>query len=146
MTGIVLFAQHGHLVGKPRRENWHVEETFREIAGLGGVLYPDLDIWQTGKPVLKAWMIEQTGPKATLRRLRREWPDLRYALEKLPLVARKLVDEALDDKPQANDATGGQEFSGSAAAHRNPEGMCRRSHHRQSAHGKRAGKHPALCP
>jgi predicted unusual protein kinase regulating ubiquinone biosynthesis (AarF/ABC1/UbiB family) len=60
------------------------------------VLYPDLDIWQTGKPVLKAWMRDQTGPRATLRRLRRDWPDMRYALEKLPLVARKLVDEALE--------------------------------------------------
>ena len=46
-------------------------------------------------------MIEQTGPRATLRRLRREWPDLRYALEKLPLVARKLVDDALDGPPAA---------------------------------------------
>ena len=40
-------------------------------------------------------MLEQTGPRATLKRLRRDWPDLRYALEKLPHVARKLVDEAL---------------------------------------------------
>jgi ubiquinone biosynthesis protein len=75
-----------------------MQKTLVQIEGLGRVLYPDLDIWQTGKPVLKAWMIEQTGPKATLRRLRREWPDLRYALEKLPLVARKLVDNALDER------------------------------------------------
>ncbi len=76
-----------------------LQKTLVQIEGLGRVLYPDLDIWQTGKPVLKAWMIEQTGPKATLRRLRREWPDLRYALEKLPLVARKLVDEVLGEGP-----------------------------------------------
>jgi ubiquinone biosynthesis protein len=72
-----------------------LQKTLVQIEGLGRVLYPDLDIWQTGKPVLKAWMVEQTGPRATFRRLRRDWPDLRYALEKLPLVARKLVDEAL---------------------------------------------------
>ncbi|MEQ1801064.1 MAG: ubiquinone biosynthesis regulatory protein kinase UbiB [Gammaproteobacteria bacterium] len=78
-----------------------LQKTLVQIEGLGRVLYPELDIWQTGKPVLKAWMIEQTGPRATLRRLRREWPDLRYALEKLPLVARKLVDDALDDKVPA---------------------------------------------
>jgi ubiquinone biosynthesis protein len=76
-----------------------LQKTLVQIEGLGRVLYPDLDIWQTGKPVLKAWMIEQTGPRATLRRLRKDWPDLRYALEKLPLVARKIVDEALDDGP-----------------------------------------------
>jgi len=74
-----------------------LEKTLVQIEGLGRVLYPELDIWQTGKPVLKAWMLEQTGPRATLRRLRREWPDVRYALEKLPLVARKLVDTTLED-------------------------------------------------
>jgi ubiquinone biosynthesis protein len=70
-----------------------------QIEGLGRVLYPDLDIWQTGKPVLKAWMLDQTGPKGTLRQLRRDWPDLRYALEQLPQVARKLVDGALQPGP-----------------------------------------------
>ncbi|MSR09375.1 MAG: ubiquinone biosynthesis regulatory protein kinase UbiB [Gammaproteobacteria bacterium] len=95
------------LVAVARRFNMEVQpqlillqKTLVQIEGLGRILYPDLDIWQTGKPVLKAWMIEQTGPTATLRRLRREWPDLRYALEKLPLVARRLVDEALE-RPQA---------------------------------------------
>ena len=51
------------------------------------------------EPVLKAWMIEQTGPRATLRRFRKDWPDLRYALERLPIVARKFVDETLGDSP-----------------------------------------------
>ncbi len=94
------------LISVARRFNMEVQpqlillqKTLVQIEGLGRVLYPDLDLWQTGKPVLKAWMIEQTGPRATLRRLRREWPDLRYALEKLPLVARRLVDVTLDERP-----------------------------------------------
>ncbi len=91
------------LIAVARRFNMEVQpqlillqKTLVQIEGLGRILYPDLDIWKTGKPVLKAWMIEQTGPTATLRRLRREWPDLRYALEKLPLVARRLVDDTLE--------------------------------------------------
>jgi len=76
-----------------------LQKTLVQIEGLGRVLYPDLDIWQTGKPVLKAWMEEQTGPRAVLRRLRRDWPDLRYALEHLPEVARRLTDEALQQGP-----------------------------------------------
>ncbi len=95
------------LIAVARRFNMEVQpqlillqKTLVQIEGLGRILYPDLDIWQTGKPVLKAWMIEQTGPTATFRRLRREWPDLRYALEKLPLVARRLVDDTLE-RPQA---------------------------------------------
>ncbi|MEO7386465.1 MAG: ubiquinone biosynthesis regulatory protein kinase UbiB [Gammaproteobacteria bacterium] len=102
------------LISVARRFNMEVQpqlillqKTLVQIEGLGRVLYPDLDIWQTGKPVLKAWMIEQTGPRATLRRLRREWPDLRYALEKLPLVARKLVDDALYDQARNPFAAGG---------------------------------------
>ncbi len=94
------------LIAVARRFNMEVQpqlillqKTLVQIEGLGRVLYPDLDIWQTGKPVLKAWMIEQTGPTATLRRLRREWPDLRYALEKLPVVARRLVDDVLESPP-----------------------------------------------
>jgi len=105
------------LISVARRFNMEVQpqlillqKTLVQIEGLGRVLYPDLDIWQTGKPVLKAWMIEQTGPTATLRRLRRDWPDLRYALEKLPLVARKLVDDALT--VQGPDTAGGPEDPG----------------------------------
>jgi ubiquinone biosynthesis protein len=97
--GLVLL----QLIGVARRFNMEVQpqlillqKTLVQIEGLGRVLYPELDIWQTGKPVLKAWMLEQTGPKATLKRLRRDWPDLRYALERLPQVARRLVDDALD--------------------------------------------------
>jgi len=96
------------LISAARRFNMEVQpqlillqKTLVQIEGLGRVLYPDLDIWQTGKPVLKAWMIEQTGPRATLQRLGREIPDLRYALEKLPLVARKLVDGVLDERVKA---------------------------------------------
>jgi ubiquinone biosynthesis protein len=96
------------LIGVARRFDMEVQpqlillqKTLVQIEGLGRVLYPELDIWQTGKPVLKAWMLEQTGPKATLRRLRRDWPDLRYALERLPQVARRLVDETLREPATA---------------------------------------------
>jgi hypothetical protein len=44
-----------------------LQKTLVQVEGLGRVLYPDLDIWQTGKPVLKAWMRDQTGPRATLQ-------------------------------------------------------------------------------
>jgi ubiquinone biosynthesis protein len=108
--GLVLL----QLIGVARRFNMEVQpqlillqKTLVQIEGLGRVLYPELDIWQTGKPVLKAWMLEQTGPKATLKRLRRDWPDLRYALERLPQVARRLVDEALDKPVAASGAPAG---------------------------------------
>jgi ubiquinone biosynthesis protein len=66
------------------------------------MLYPELDIWETGRPVLRAWIREQSGPRATLKRLRRELPDLRDALEKLPLAIRRFVErEAGTQGPEA---------------------------------------------
>ena len=95
-----------------------LQKTLVQVEGLGRVLYPDLDIWQTGKPVLKAWMRDQTGPRATLRRLRRDWPDLRYALEKLPLVARKLVDAELEREVTGPASQAGSEIEPAVALSR----------------------------
>jgi ubiquinone biosynthesis protein len=74
-----------------------LQKTLLQIEGLGRDLYPDLDLWKTGKPVLKRWMARQTGPRATARRFIRELPDLRYTVERLPEVARQLVDQALEN-------------------------------------------------
>jgi ubiquinone biosynthesis protein len=71
-----------------------LQKTLVQIEGLGRTLYPDLDIWETGKPVLKAWMRDQSGLRATLGRLRHELPDLRYTLERLPAAARRFVEQA----------------------------------------------------
>ncbi len=73
-----------------------LQKTLVQIEGLGRDLYPDLDLWETGQPVLKRWMAEQTGPKATAQRIIRDIPDVRYSLERLPTVARKLVDQVLE--------------------------------------------------
>lgn len=72
-----------------------LQKTLVQIEGLGRELYPDLDLWETGQPVLKKWMTAQTGPRATAERIWRELPEVRYVLERLPSVARRLVDQAL---------------------------------------------------
>ncbi len=69
-----------------------LQKTLVQIEGLGRMLYPELDLWETGLPVLRAWVREQSGPRATIRRLRRELPDLRYTLEKLPTALRRFVE------------------------------------------------------
>jgi ubiquinone biosynthesis protein len=76
-----------------------LQKTLVQIEGLGRALYPELDLWETGKPVLKAWVQEESGPRGTLRRLRRELPDLRYTLEKLPVALRRLVDGIAEGGP-----------------------------------------------
>lgn len=78
-----------------------LQKTLVQIEGLGRELYPDLDLWETGQPVLQKWMTAQTGPKATAERVWRDVPELRYTLERLPAVARRVVDQILatDNRP-----------------------------------------------
>jgi ubiquinone biosynthesis protein len=70
-----------------------LQKTLMQIEGLGRTLYPELDIWETGRPVLRAWAREESGLKATLHRIRKDLPDLRYTLEKLPAAARRFVEQ-----------------------------------------------------
>jgi len=72
-----------------------LQKTLVQIEGLGREIYPDLDLWETGQPVLKKWMEEQTGVQAMSRRIAADLPEIRYVLENLPTVARRLVDEVL---------------------------------------------------
>ena len=81
-----------------------LQKTLLNIEGLGRQLYPDLDLWQTGAPVLREWMEERTGPKALASRIREELPEIRYMVDRLPLVARKLMDRVdQDEKPLGPD-------------------------------------------
>ena len=74
-----------------------LQKTLLNIEGLGRQLYPELDLWQTGQPVLREWMAERTGPKAMLKRFKEELPEIRYMLDQLPAVARKLMDKANEE-------------------------------------------------
>ncbi|MDH3977471.1 MAG: ubiquinone biosynthesis regulatory protein kinase UbiB [Gammaproteobacteria bacterium] len=74
-----------------------LQKTLVQIEGLGRELYPDLDLWETGQPVLEKWMRNQTGPKATFERIWKDLPEVRYILEHLPTVARKLTDQVIQN-------------------------------------------------
>lgn len=68
-----------------------LQKTLLAIEGLGRQLYPELDLWDTGKPYLERWMREQVGPQAVIKNLRRELP---HWGEVLPTLPRR-VDQAL---------------------------------------------------
>ncbi len=70
-----------------------LQKTLLAIEGLGRQLYPELDLWDTGKPYLERWMREQVGAQAVFKHLRRELPHL---AETLPALPRR-VDEALGE-------------------------------------------------
>ncbi|NKB77435.1 MAG: ubiquinone biosynthesis regulatory protein kinase UbiB [Gammaproteobacteria bacterium] len=68
-----------------------LQKTLLNIEGLGRQLYPDLDLWDTAKPFLEKWMNEQIGPKAALRTLRRELPNLYTLAPELPGITHQLM-------------------------------------------------------
>ena len=71
-----------------------LQKTLLNIEGLGRELDPDLDLWQTAKPLLERWMREQVGWRGLLRNLRREAPFWAATVPQIPrLVHRALAEE-----------------------------------------------------
>ncbi len=71
-----------------------LQKTLLNVEGLGRQLYPDLDIWNTAAPVLRAWKRERVGPRALLRELRRGLPDVLEVVKALPALARAAIERA----------------------------------------------------
>jgi ubiquinone biosynthesis protein len=61
-----------------------LQKTLLNIEGLGRELDPELDLWNTAKPFLEKWMIDQLGPKKLLDQLRNEAPRYAKLIPELP--------------------------------------------------------------
>lgn len=72
-----------------------LQKTLLNIEGLGRELYPDLDLWQSAKPILEHWMKEKLGWKAAMKTCNRK---PRTGAETLPQMPRLLHD--LSNKAQ----------------------------------------------
>ncbi len=66
-----------------------LQKTLLNIEGLGRELYPQLDLWETAKPFLEAWMKERYSPKNVLSMVETRLPGW---LEQLPKVPDRLLD------------------------------------------------------
>ncbi len=69
-----------------------LHKTLLNVEGLGRELHPELDLWETGYPPLKKWMARRAEPSRVFKELRRDLPELRYALQRLPRAAHHLLD------------------------------------------------------
>jgi ubiquinone biosynthesis protein len=58
-----------------------LQKTVLNIEGLGRILYPQLDLWATAKPILEEWMRDRLNPSTALRELQ---PRLPAILDNLP--------------------------------------------------------------
>jgi ubiquinone biosynthesis protein len=73
-----------------------LQKTLLNIEGLGRDLDPDLDLWNTAKPFLEKWMLEQLGPQKLLAQLKDQAPRYAKLLPELP----RLLHEYLQHKRQ----------------------------------------------
>jgi ubiquinone biosynthesis protein len=74
-----------------------LQKTLLNIEGLGRELDPELDLWNTAKPFLEKWMLEQVGPKKLLEQLKAEAPQYAKLIPALP----RLMHDYLQHRPHA---------------------------------------------
>ena len=72
-----------------------LQKTLLNIEGLGRELDPELDLWNTAKPFLEKWMIDQVGPKKLWQQLVAEAPRYAKLLPELP----RLMHDFLRQRP-----------------------------------------------
>ncbi|MGQ0585907.1 MAG: ubiquinone biosynthesis regulatory protein kinase UbiB [Gammaproteobacteria bacterium] len=65
-----------------------LQKTLLQVEGLGRQLHPELDLWQTAKPIMEEWMGNRLGPAATFERVRAQLPQL---LDTLPELAQRAL-------------------------------------------------------
>lgn len=75
-----------------------LQKTLLNIEGLGRQLYPDLDLWQTAKPILEQWMQERVGWQSALKTLQQEAPNWAHTLPELPRLLHELGTQAQSGK------------------------------------------------
>jgi ubiquinone biosynthesis protein len=76
-----------------------LQKTLLNIEGLGRELDPDLDLWETAKPFLEQWMMEQVGPQKFIDQLRAHAPRYAKLVPELP----RLIHHYLQRSPARHD-------------------------------------------
>ncbi len=90
-----------------------LQKTLLNVEGLGRQLDPDLDLWNSAKPFLEKWMIEQVGPQKLLNQLKDQAPRYATLLPELPRLLHdflktkpgsqsRLLDELLTEQKRTN--------------------------------------------
>jgi len=74
-----------------------LQKTLLNIEGLGRQLDPDLDLWNTAKPFLEKWMLEQVGPRKLWEALRDQAPRYAKVLPDLPRLLHRYLQHHRDE-------------------------------------------------
>jgi ubiquinone biosynthesis protein len=68
-----------------------LQKTLLNIEGLGRELYPDLDLWATGKPFLKRWVVKQNNPQTVIKRFVDQAPAILKAMPEMPMLIHDYI-------------------------------------------------------
>jgi len=79
-----------------------LQKTLLNIEGLGRQLDPELDLWNTAKPFLEQWMIDQVGPKRFFQQLREQAPQYAKILPQLPRLVHDYLKHASTSSQDRN--------------------------------------------
>lgn len=63
-----------------------LQKTLLNIEGLGRQLYPDLDLWATGKPFLQRWVVKRNNPRRVIKRLIDQAPAILKVMPEMPML------------------------------------------------------------
>ena len=68
-----------------------LQKTLLNVEGMGRELDPDINMWDTAKPVLEHWAKQQRSPRQMLSLLKKQSPDWLALLQDAPTVLRLLM-------------------------------------------------------
>ncbi len=75
-----------------------LQKTLLNIEGLGRQLDPELDLWNTAKPFLEKWMLEQVGPQKLFEQLKAQAPRYAKLLPDLPRLLHDYLRVSRDER------------------------------------------------
>jgi ubiquinone biosynthesis protein len=78
-----------------------LQKTLLNIEGLGRQLYPQLDLWATARPILKRWVVENTGPLSVLNEIRKNVPEWGRLLPQMPALVHQFIEQGAN-RPAVN--------------------------------------------
>jgi ubiquinone biosynthesis protein len=76
-----------------------LQKTLLNIEGLGRQLDPNLDLWQTAKPILEQWVKEQIGWRGFLDKIKAEAPQYAQILPALPRLLQQSLSNRAEPAP-----------------------------------------------
>lgn len=118
LKGLIQTAKQYHIIIQPQL--LLMQKTLVNIEGLCRQLEPNLNIWETAKPIIQRWLSLQVGPKAFLKKLKQQLPTIIHKAPELPDILCQAI-QSIDQKNNDHNTT--------PAAHKNSASETQNQNH-----------------